>query len=201
MSGFQIFVLAFSALALLGTRQSNEKDRFDHPRMDGKEMTDRSIVMKFIVGANPEELFELWTTARGTRCFFGEDAHIDLRPGGAYEIFFLPRDNPESEVNSTKGAKILWIDKNREIAFEWTAPPFAGELNTNPLPTWVEVSFTPLAGNVHKTEVRLAHHGFGRGGNWDMTYEFFVRGWASIVYRLDLFCSGTEPEHPFLNIR
>jgi uncharacterized protein YndB with AHSA1/START domain len=169
--------------------------------MKGKKMTDRSIVMMLVVDKSPEELFELWSTAQGTRRFFGEDANIDLRPGGAYEIFFLPRDNPKSDVNSTEGAKLLWVQENRELAFEWTAPPFAGELNTEPLPTWIEVSFAPLAGNTDKTELRLAHHGFGRGENWDRTYEFFVRGWASILYRLDLWCSGIEPERPFVNIK
>jgi uncharacterized protein YndB with AHSA1/START domain len=196
-----IFLLALSAFALLGSRQSDEQRRLDNPLMTGKKMTDRSIVMMFIVDGSPEEHFELWSTAQGTRRFFGEDAHIDLRQGGAYEIYFLPRDNPQSDANSTKGARLLWMQKNRELAFEWKAPPFAGELNVEPFPTWVEVSFAPLAGNAHKTQVRVAHHGLGRGENWDLVYEFFVRGWASILYRLDLLCSGIEPERPFFNLK
>jgi uncharacterized protein YndB with AHSA1/START domain len=196
-----MLLLTLSAFALLGIRQSDEDGQLDTTLMTGKKMTDRSIIMMSVVNKSPEKLFELWSTVEGTRRFFGEDAHIDLRQGGAYEIFFLPRDNPQSEMNSTKGAKLLWMKKNRELAFEWTAPPFAGELNVEPLPTWVEVRFEPLDGDSDKTKVRLAHHGFGRGENWDLTYEFFVRGWASILYRLDLLCSGIEPERPFLNLR
>ena len=200
-SGLQLVLLTLSAFVLLGSLQSVEEDQTNNPLMKGKKMTDRSIVMMLVVDKNPEELFELWSTAQGTRKFFGEEAQIELRPGGAYEIFFLPRDNPQSDVNSTKGAKLLWMKENRELAFEWTAPPFAGELNVDPLPTWIEVSFAPLAGNADKTELRLAHHGFGRGEKWDRTYEFFVRGWSSILYRLDLLCSGIEPERPFVNIK
>lgn len=197
-TGLPVLLLTLSAFVLLGALQSGQSDS---AIMKGKKMTDRSIVMMFVVDKNPSELFELWTTVEGTRRFFGEDAHIELRPGGAYEIYFLPRDNPQSEVNSTKGAKLLWMRANQELAFEWKAPPFAGELNVQPLPTWVEVRFEPLDGDTTKTKVRLAHHGFGRGGNWDVTYEFFVRGWSSILYRLDLVCSGVDPERPFLNIR
>jgi uncharacterized protein YndB with AHSA1/START domain len=201
MNGLQFFLPALSALAALGSPQPNEEGGFDRPLTRAKEMTDRSIVVMLVVDATPEELFELWSTPRGTTRFFGEDAHIDLRPGAPYEIYFLPRDNPQSSANSTKGARLLWMEENRELAFEWTAPPFAGELNVEPLPTWVEVSFTPLAGSDRKTQVRLAHHGFQRGEKWDLVYEFFVRGWASILYRLDLLCSGVEPQRPFLNIK
>jgi uncharacterized protein YndB with AHSA1/START domain len=196
--GLPMLLLTLSVFALMGAMQSGPSDS---ALMKGKTMTDRSIVMMFVVDKSPSELFELWTTVEGARRFFGEDAQIELRRGGAYEIYFLPRDHPERDANSTKGAKLLWFKENRELAFEWTAPPFAGELNVRPLPTWVELHFEPLEHDAEKTQVRLAHHGFGRGENWDATYEFFVRGWASILYRLDLLCSGAEPERPFLNIR
>jgi uncharacterized protein YndB with AHSA1/START domain len=149
-------MLALSAFALSGSRQSRDDDRFDNPLMKGKQVTDRSIVMRLIVEGTPEEIFELWSTVQGAQKFFGEDADIDLRPGAPCEIFFLPRDNPQSDVNSTMGAKLLWMHRNRDLAFEWKAPPFAGELNVEPLPTWVEVGFAPLTGNARKTEVRLA---------------------------------------------
>lgn len=168
--------------------------------MEGRQKTDRSIVLKMVLDSNQREVFKLWSTEDGTRRFFGEDAVIDLRAGGAYEIYFLPRDNPQSDGNSSKGAKLLWMEQDKELAFEWTVPPFASELNVQPLPTWIEVRLEPLEGHPDKTVIRVAHHGFQRGDNWDRVYEFFVRAWASVLYRLDLVCSGAEPKRPYLNI-
>jgi len=174
-------------LNLVGIAADSQPIRFT---MEGKKKTDRSIVLNFVVDAASDEVFKLWTTVEGTKKFFGADAVITPRPGGAYEIYFLPRTEPRSDINSTKGAKLMWMKKGRELAFEWTMPPFASELNRKPLPTWVEVSFQSLANNPGKTHICVAHHGFKRGAKWDKAYEFFVRGWASILYRLDRLCSG-----------
>lgn len=157
--------------------------------MKGKQKTDRSIKLNIVVDATVETVFNLWTTVEGCRKFFGKDAIIDLKPGGKYEIYFLPRIDPKSDINSTKGAKLLWMKKNKKLAFEWAMPPFAREYNVNPLPTWVEVSFRPLKINSSKTCVHLEHHGFKRGGKWDHVYEFFIKGWSDILFRLDLLCA------------
>ncbi len=93
------------------------------------------------------------------------------------------------------------LEKGKKLVFEWTAPPFAAKLNVKPLPIWIEVSFEPLPNNPAKTHVRLAHHGFKRSQPWDKVYEFFVSGWASILYRLDLLCSGVIPKKPFHNFK
>lgn len=188
-------VLSFLSVVKAGIAADEPKTK---PFMEGKKKTDRSIVLNYVVDAPPEKVFKLWSTVEGTRKFFGADAVIDLKPGGVYEIYFLPRTDPKSDINSTKGAILMWMEKGKELAFEWTMPPFAGELNVKPLPTWVEVSFRPLKNNRDKTSIRVAHHGFKRGGKWDKCYEFFMRSWTRILYSLDLFCSGMTLEWPFL---
>lgn len=162
--------------------------------MDGKQETDFSITLDFIIEASPEHIFNLWTTVSGIKRFFGTDAVLDLKSGGAYEIYFLPRNDPDSDMNSTKGARLLDIKKDEKLVFEWTMPPFASELNTKPLPTWVEVTFQALKTDPDKTHVRLKHCGFKRGGKWEKAYEFFVRNWALILYRLDLLCATDSSE-------
>lgn len=64
------------------------------------------------------------------------------------------------------------------------SPPFAAELNTDPLPLWVVVRLTPLGTDPARTIVELSNHGYGRGEQWNRVYEFFVRNWAEILYRL-----------------
>jgi uncharacterized protein YndB with AHSA1/START domain len=145
--------------------------------------------MSVVLDRPVEKVFELWTTVAGIKSFFAEDARIELKAGGAYEIYFLPRSNPESDANSTRGAKLLHLEKNRTLVFEWTAPPFAAELNINPLPTWVEVNLKPLHSNPNKSQLTLSHFGFKRVGKWTRVYEFFVRNWSAILFRLDLICA------------
>jgi uncharacterized protein YndB with AHSA1/START domain len=152
---------------------------------EGKTRTDRAIVLKAVVDAPAERVYELWTTTDGVRSFFGTDAVIEAKKGGRYEVYFLPRSHPESDVNSSKGARVLWIDPGRGLAFEWMSPPFASELNEDPLPLWVEVRLTPLEIDRSRTIVELASHGYGRSEQWDRVYEFFVRNWGEVLYRLD----------------
>jgi uncharacterized protein YndB with AHSA1/START domain len=150
---------------------------------EGRSLTDRSIVFDLVVDGTPQQLFELWTTSEGVDLFFGHHSRIDGWAGGAYEIYFLPADHPDMAENSTMGAKLLWAEPGQGLGFEWTAPPFAAELNTTPLPTWVDVSFESLTD--HKTVVHLVHHGFARGGAWDPLVEIFWRWWMDILHRLD----------------
>lgn len=151
----------------------------------GKEMTDRSIVLKTVVAAPIEEVYKRWTTVKGVKSFFAEDAEIEARKGGNYFIYFLPREHPESRANSSYGCRLLDLEENRRLAFEWSIPPFAAHLNRDPQPLWVEVTLSSLAGAPGHTEVKLANYGYGRGPDWDRVYEFFVRNWGEILYRLD----------------
>ncbi len=151
---------------------------------EGRKATDRAIIHNVVVEGTPEEVYDLWMTVDGANRFFGADAVIDGRPGGAYEIYFLPRDHPESDANATRGAKLLWAEPKRLLAFEWVSPPFAPELNTKPLPTWTEVQLSALEDQPDRTHLHLEHHGFERGGSWDPVYEIFWRWWGDILFRL-----------------
>lgn len=185
-----LFALFFMASINLSALTENSINRIN---LKAKKKTDRYIEMNIVVDASIEKVFELWTTVEGCRKFFGTDAVIDLNTG-TYEIYFLPRTNPKSNINSSMGANLLQIEKNKNLAFEWTMPPFAREFNVKPFPTWVEVTFNALKNNPDRTRLRLIHHGFKRGGKWDKAYEFFVRGWANILFRLDLLCSQKNAE-------
>jgi len=190
-----IFCQVFSFGPCLMGRTLDTQERTDAPNegidiMDGKHKTDLSINFNFIVEGSPDQIFRLWTTVSEMKKFFCTDAVVDLRQGGVYEIYFLSQDNPESDINSTKGARLLDIKKDEKLAFEWTMPPFAGEFNIIPLPTWVEITFQALKNNPKKTHISLTHYGFKSGSKWNEAYQFFVRNWSLILFRLDLFCAS-----------
>lgn len=150
----------------------------------GKTPTSRSIELSAVIDGTPEQIFALWTTVEGVNRFFGVDAIIEPRVGGLYEIYFLPRTAAASDDNSTHGARVLELEPPHKLAFEWKSPPFANELNTDPLPTWVEVQLETLSQDPDRTLLHLSHRGFGEGPQWDRVHAFFERNWFEILYRL-----------------
>jgi uncharacterized protein YndB with AHSA1/START domain len=169
--------------------------------MAGKQKTGRTIFLEATVPALPAEVFRLWTSKEGVGKFFAPGARIDLKPGGRYEILFAPASDPEGNSHGTKGARILRLVRDRELAFEWitfagdeslgrNAPPFAppAERNIRPLPTWVELAFDPVPGQPDQTHLRFAHYGFREGEKWEQSYDWFGRAWKSVLDELVSYC-------------
>lgn len=171
--------------------------------MEGK--SERTIFLDATVNASPAEVFQLWTTADGVRKFFAPDARIDGKVGGRYQIIFAPSKDPEGDSHGTKGARVLKVVPNKELAFEWitfagdtllgkNAPPYAPPAlrNAQPLPTWVELSFEPVVGNANQTHVKFAHYGFRDGELWAQSYQWFTRAWKGVLDELAAYCEKNK---------
>lgn len=155
--------------------------------MQGKTRTPRAVEFVLVVDGSPEEVFDHWVNHEDVSYWFGTGANMEPRVGGLYEIHFGLR--PDGEVAGPRGNRILRLEPGRALDFEWDMPQFAKELNTQPLPTWVEVRFESFSDEPPKTQIHFAHQGFGEGESWDRCYEFFERGWFEILFRLKLHCS------------
>lgn len=195
-------VLAASAAVLL-PRVGNAGEDL----MAGKVDTGRTISLEATVDAPASIVFALWTTEAGIQSFFAPKAVIDPRVGGRYEIAFIPAADPEGESHGTKGARILRFEPDRALSFEWftfvsrdlsaVAPPGASGppvvpvavRNARPIPTWVDLSLEPVAGQPGKTHLRLEHRGFKSGPPWDESFEYFWRAWATVLGRLGARCA------------
>jgi uncharacterized protein YndB with AHSA1/START domain len=149
----------------------------------------RSIHLEADLAAPPELVFRLWTTPEGVRRFLAPEARIDPRVGGRYEILFQPAKDPEGVREGTKGAHILRLEKDRALAFEWRGREDMVEMNTQPLPTRVELTFEPIAGKPGHTHLGLTHDGFLQGAGWDRSYDFFSQAWATVLARLQEVCA------------
>lgn len=171
--------LAVVALLPIAFAESTKKEIFA-----GKQDTGRSIALEVLVDGTPDELFKDWSTAAGIVQFFGSGSNVDPRVGGLYEIDFGRLS--DGTVLGPRGNRILRYDPPRALDFEWTMPIFAQDLNTHPLPTWVEIRFEPFGDAGERTLVKLTHHGFGQGDLWDQCFSFFQRGWFDILFRLKL---------------
>ncbi len=155
----------------------------------GKVRTDRTISLEVTLDVPPAEVYKLWTTAEGTRRFLAPRAHIDPAVGGRYQIIFDPAGDPEGASHGTKGARILRLVPDREVAFEWPMPPFGPELGGPPIKTWVELRLEPAPGRAGRTRLRFAMEGFEGGGRWDEAFTLFgEHNWPLVLNRLIVYC-------------
>lgn len=131
------------------------------------------------------DVWEAWTTVEGVNSFFGNDAKIEMKIGGPYEIHFI-MERPKGQ-RGTEGSKLLAFVPKRMIAFEWAIPRQFVEVRkqANQLwnRTWVVVFFSVL--DEAHTEIDVYHMGLGVDDKWDEVYNFFDRNWDAILKRLN----------------
>jgi uncharacterized protein YndB with AHSA1/START domain/uncharacterized protein YciI len=141
------------------------------------------------VTASAHEVWRAWTTAEGAKTFFAPEAHIELRVGGPYELYFAP-SAPEGQRGS-EGCRVLSFLPGEMLSFSWSAPPTFPEIRKER--TCVVVRFEDLGDG--RVRVRLCHHGWGAGEQWDQVYAYFDRAWAYVLGNLEKrFGTGTETD-------
>ncbi|MEE2525650.1 SRPBCC domain-containing protein [Hyphobacterium sp. HN65] len=136
--------------------------------------TDRIIVASVEVEASPGTIWDMWTTEDGLS-FFAPASNIDLRPGGAYEVYFLP-DAPEGQRGS-EGTTILGFQENRMLTITWALPPYMPDVRPYLTPLTIEI--IPVSDTT--TSVTITHTGWGEGGEWDDAYAYFQRNWPLVL--------------------
>jgi len=126
-----------------------------------------------------DDVWQDWTSVDGLESHFAPKAVIDLRPGGAYEVWFLP-DAPKGQRGAEDGV-ILGLqtdakDGTKMIQFTWKMPPYMPEINTHM--TVVQMWFIP---ETDKTRIRLFHTGFGDTQNWREARDYFATTWPKVL--------------------
>ena len=136
---------------------------------------ERRISAEIEVSASLADVWDAWTTHSGITSFFAPACHVELRPGGPYEIYFNP-DAPPGE-RGAEGTLILAYQPEKMLAITWSAPPHLPEVRRHR--TSVVIRLYPVAGG--KTLVTLNHTGWGEGDDWDLAFDYFMKAWAEIV--------------------
>jgi uncharacterized protein YndB with AHSA1/START domain/predicted enzyme related to lactoylglutathione lyase len=147
---------------------------------DALTWSDQVITKSFHCNQSLDSLWWRWTTHEGLKTFFGADNKVDLKPGGAYEIYFLT-DKPKGS-QGTEGCTLLSILPKRMLSFSWIAPPSFPDLRKHPHKTWVVVELQPVA--VNETNIIITHLGFPKGEEWKPLYEYFNGAWNYVVQNL-----------------
>lgn len=136
-------------------------------------MTLQSFEITQSVNAPVAAVYERFTTSAGWRKFLGAEAVIDLRIGGAWEVYF-----DEGKIGSN-GCQVLSYVPNEMVSFSWNTPPKFAERAVR---TWTVVQFSP--DGEHKTTVRFRHMGFGESPGWKDVRGYFEKAWPNVLNAL-----------------
>ncbi len=162
----EIFVLDENSVKPTHNQQSSSH---------AEESCFRIINGSVTVPAGKKAVWETWTTEDGIRSFFAPDCKIDPKPGGSFEIYFLP--NAEPGLRGADDMVFLALQPYDMISFTWNAPPSLPNVRGHR--TSVVVWFREAGDS--RTIVTLYHSGWGTGLEWDDAYQYFKKAWNDIV--------------------
>src|SRR5690349_19521361 len=86
----------------------------------------RRLEHEVVVNAPRSAIWRAWTTREGAQSFFSEDAKIELRPGGAYEIYFNMSEPAGKRGGETN--QVVAFEPEHMLIFSWNAPTKFGPL-------------------------------------------------------------------------
>ncbi len=144
------------------------------------EFNQRKITKSYIFNENNETLWWRWTSHVGLKTFFGKDNKIELKAGGAFEIYFL-LENPEGQRGS-ETCKIISFIEYKELVFTWNAPPHLEEARNSAHRTIVKIEFDEI--NPNETQLRLTHSNWPEGEIWDQVFDYFNNAWDIVLINL-----------------
>lgn len=148
------------------------------------DLSPRAIVHERVVPASRETVYGLFTSSEGLKKWLVDAAKVELRPGGAYEIYFMT-DAPAGTQGS-ETCRVLSFIPGRMVSFTWNAPPHLSR--TRNQHTWVVVEFEGDA----STKVRVTHTGWPASGlasepEWEATFAYFDRAWQGVLGALETY--------------
>lgn len=134
---------------------------------------DEIIHVSAELNCSPGEAFEMFTDPGKLASWLAEEANVEPKLGGSYELFWNPEDR---EYDSTIGCKITGFVPDRLLAFQWKGPKqYSHFMNEADPLTHVTVSFIPTDRN--STEIHLVNSGYRSSAEWQEARQWFVNMW------------------------
>jgi uncharacterized protein YndB with AHSA1/START domain/uncharacterized protein YciI len=143
-----------------------------------KAAAERVLSQEVTVKAPRGEVWRAFTTAEGVRTFFSPAAHVELKPGGRYEILFDP--SAPRGAQGCEGCRVLSYVPEELLSFSWSAPPSFPELRWQK--TFVVVQLADAGAG--QTRVKLTQAGWREGAEWDKLYDYFGKAWPMVLGNL-----------------
>ena len=127
----------------------------------------------------PAKVWAALTTAEGLSAWFGNEATIDLRPGGAGRMMFTG--------GVSVGMQVERAEEPRLFAFTWQVPELPKDDSRR---TYVEFTLEPTDAG---TRLRVVETGFAQlpDDAYQKAFESHTRGWASELGELAAYLDAT----------
>ncbi len=118
------------------------------------------------------KVWEALTTPQGLSAWFGEEASIDLRPGGAAQMRF--------HSGLTVDMRVERVEEPTVFGFTWRLPDLPED---DPRRTYVEFTLEAMG---FGTRLRVVESGFAQlpDASRSRTYESHAEGWTGEVGEL-----------------
>ncbi len=156
---------------------------------DAASESEKTIVRSATINATPAEVWRAWTTSEGMTEWWVEEANIELKIGGKFELYMLP-DNAEFEGNrGSERCTILAYAPERMLSATWNAPPNFSEQRFQH--TRITLLFEPVEDGA-RTKVTLIHSGWPKDGmndktsKWPQVYQYFESAWTFVFDRMTM---------------
>jgi uncharacterized protein YndB with AHSA1/START domain/predicted enzyme related to lactoylglutathione lyase len=149
------------------------------------DLSERVIAHGITVPLPRGRVWELWTSSAGLMSWLVDQAKVELRVGGAYEVYFMNEARTGSRGSET--CRVLSFVPGRMVSFTWNAPPHLDK--TRFQHTWVVVELDDEGAG---TKVEVTHTGWPASGlknepQWEQTFAYFDRAWQGVLKSLEHF--------------
>jgi len=115
--------------------------------------------------AQVSDVWSLLTTRRGLEKWAGAYANVQLKFGGAYELYYNPSVAPGQR--GLEGTKVLAYVPNEMLSYSWLARPEHPEVRKGP--TWVVWRIVDEGKGM--VRVRYTVLGLGEGPEWEAAFN------------------------------
>ena len=149
-------------------------------------MTEKILHLELELNSSVQELWKYWTTAEGIQSFFAPACNLDIKPDGAYEIFFFPENPPG--MRGADGQRVMAVEEGKMLSFTWNFPPPLAAIRDQR--TIVVLRFSETATG---SKLSLFQMGWGESAIWQEGYEYFAKAWDKVVFpRLKYVVEGNS---------
>jgi uncharacterized protein YndB with AHSA1/START domain len=154
--------------------------------LSGSVPTERVLHKEVSVASPIDRVWWAWTTSKGMASWWAKDSWIDLRIGGPWELYFLPKAPRGSQ--GSEGCRILSYLPPEMLSFSWNFPPQIPELRSQYI--WVVLRLTSQGPS--ETRVTVDHLGWQKGPVWEQGYRYFDDAWSAVLERLSTHLPRTR---------
>ncbi len=124
-----------------------------------------------LLDATPDQVWKALTEAEEITRWFSTEARVVPGAGGRVEWSWGDRFVWGTTIEAWEPGRLLRLVQEATRPFDLDGRPVAGGA-----PSRIVIEFQ-LEGKGGRTELRLAHSGFGRGASWDDEFDGVSNGW------------------------